>query len=75
MLSWYCFRIFFSTLVTFPVAPIITSITKHFIFYIRQISILAFLYLCILYVRGVPCHHGVARPQVADGGKASRCRG
>jgi hypothetical protein len=24
------------------------------------------------HVRWVPCHHGMARPQVADGGKSSR---
>jgi len=27
------------------------------------------------HVRWVPCHHGMARPQVADGGKSSRYRG
>jgi hypothetical protein len=27
------------------------------------------------YVRWVPCHHGMARPQVADGGKVSRYGG
>jgi hypothetical protein len=28
-----------------------------------------------LHVRWVPCHRGMARPQVADGGKASRYGG
>jgi hypothetical protein len=27
------------------------------------------------HVTWVPCHHGMARPQVADGGKASRYGG
>jgi hypothetical protein len=45
MLSWYCFQIFFfRSLVTIPVAPMITGITKHFVFHISRISILKFLY-------------------------------
>jgi hypothetical protein len=38
------FRYFFSPLVTIPVAPMITGMTKHFIFHIRLVSILTFLY-------------------------------
>jgi hypothetical protein len=44
MLSWYCFKIFFSPLVTISEAPMITGVTKHFMFHIRWISILKFLY-------------------------------
>jgi hypothetical protein len=44
MLFWYCFQIFFRPLVTIPVAPVITSTKKHFMFHIRWISILQFLY-------------------------------
>jgi hypothetical protein len=44
MLSWYCFQIFFSHLVTIPVVPMIIGMTKHFMFHIRWISILKFLY-------------------------------
>jgi hypothetical protein len=29
------------------------------------------IYYIFKHVRWVPCHHGMARPQVADGGKAS----
>jgi hypothetical protein len=36
--------IFFSPLVTIPVAPKITGVTKHFMFHIRWISVLKFLY-------------------------------
>jgi hypothetical protein len=36
--------IFFSPLVTIPVTPMITGMTKHFMFYIRWISVLKFLY-------------------------------
>jgi len=38
-------RYFFSPLVTIPVAPIIAGMTMHFIFHIRQIFVLGFLYL------------------------------
>jgi hypothetical protein len=44
MLSWYCFQIFCSPLVTIPMAPIIASMTKHFMFYIRWIPIFKFFY-------------------------------
>jgi hypothetical protein len=44
ILSWYCFQIFFSPLVTVPVAAVITSMLEHFIFHIHWISILRFLY-------------------------------
>jgi hypothetical protein len=37
-----CFQIFF--LVTIPVAPMITGVTKLFMFHIRWISVLKFLY-------------------------------
>jgi hypothetical protein len=40
MLSWYCFQILFRPLLTIPVAPMITGMTKHFIFHIRWITIL-----------------------------------
>jgi hypothetical protein len=49
MLSWYCFQIFFSPLVTIPVAPMITGMTKYFMFHIRWISILKFLYYYYYY--------------------------
>jgi hypothetical protein len=35
---------FFNPLVTIPVAPMITGMTIHFMFHIRWISILKFLY-------------------------------
>jgi hypothetical protein len=38
------FTDFFSPLVTIPVASMITGVTKHFMFHIRWISILKFLY-------------------------------
>jgi len=44
MLSWYYFQIYFSSLVTIPVDPVITGMTKHFIFHSRWISTLTFLY-------------------------------
>jgi hypothetical protein len=48
MLSWcYLQTFFFSPLVTIPVAPMITGITKHFIFHPCWISILRFLYFIL----------------------------
>jgi hypothetical protein len=29
------------------------------------------LFVCLFHVRWVPSHHGMARPQVADGGTSS----
>jgi hypothetical protein len=37
---------------------------------INELWIYTLVYVCN-YVRSVPCHHGMARPQVADGGKSS----
>jgi len=34
-----------------------------------------FVYIFDVHVRCDPCHHGMARPQVADGGKASKYGG
>jgi hypothetical protein len=48
MLSWYCFQIFFSPLVTIPVAPVITGMTKHFMFHICWISIIIVIELLLL---------------------------
>lgn len=39
ILSWYCFQNVLSPLVTIPIVPMITSITKQFIFHILWISI------------------------------------
>jgi hypothetical protein len=57
MISWYCLQVFCSPLVTVPVAPMIIGMTKHFMFHIRCISILKFLYfnffsdsLCIVII-------------------------
>jgi hypothetical protein len=33
------------------------------------------MYVCLLPVMSVPRHHGMARPQVADGGTASNMEG
>jgi len=64
MLSWYCFQIFFSPLVTIPVAPVITGMTKRFIFHIRWISILRFSYFnfsraifCITFLSDYCCYY------------------
>jgi hypothetical protein len=53
----YCFEIFLKLLLTIPVVPKITGITKRFMFYIRWISELRFLYfnlfsasLCITFL-------------------------
>jgi hypothetical protein len=48
MPSWYYFQVFFSPLVTIPVAPMMTGMMKHFIFHIRRISIFRFLYFNFL---------------------------
>jgi hypothetical protein len=57
--SWYCFQIFFSLLLTIPVARMITGMTKHFMFHILWISILTCSYFyffsvsfCITLVSG-----------------------
>jgi hypothetical protein len=52
------------------------TLMKRFWYLSRHIKFRAsMLYGDILGPRWVPCHHGMARPQVADGGRASRCGG
>jgi hypothetical protein len=58
----------FGHLFTIQVALVITGMSKHIIFHITSILI---PYKPPFHVRWVPCHHGMARPQVADEGKSS----
>jgi hypothetical protein len=43
MLSWYCFQI--NSLVTIPVAPMITDMTKHFMMLLLLLLLLLYYYL------------------------------
>jgi hypothetical protein len=44
ILFWYCFQIFFSLLFVIPLAPEFAGMMKHFIFHIRWIPTITFLY-------------------------------
>jgi hypothetical protein len=45
------------------------SVSLHKDAFLRNLRIDFILYKLIIPVKWVPCHHGMARPQVADGGE------
>jgi hypothetical protein len=53
----------FSVKSTVPVLPSVSCFTSFIYFFLKSLK---------LHVRWVSCHHGMAHPQVADGGTASR---
>jgi hypothetical protein len=60
-----CLKYLFVTFFLVFMNHLVSVFSELFSFYPNKINV---VYMNVVHVRWVPCHHGMAHPQVADGG-------